>query len=192
MTAIGPIPGIASVLGSTGVAGVSGIGARASPVGANKLSAAVFVDKTAIGDIKPDDLKAAIAAAINTDVSSATPRDNIVVQAVAFAPLTPLASAGPDLFSTLGGVVPTVGGALLAGALLFLVWRNMKALRGRAEEIQLNARGERGRAPMSWESCLVDASPLRSESSRRRRLRDGVTACAVRRTSRARSRVCGC
>jgi flagellar hook-basal body complex protein FliE len=34
MTAIGPITGIASVLGSAGAAGVSGVGAQASPVGA--------------------------------------------------------------------------------------------------------------------------------------------------------------
>jgi flagellar hook-basal body complex protein FliE len=34
MTAIGPITGIASLLGSTGAAGVSGVGAQASPVGA--------------------------------------------------------------------------------------------------------------------------------------------------------------
>ena len=37
----------------------------------------------------------------------------------------------------LPGVLPTVGGALLALALLFLVYRNMAALRGRAEEMQL-------------------------------------------------------
>ncbi|MHB8959140.1 MAG: flagellar hook-basal body complex protein FliE [Candidatus Limnocylindrales bacterium] len=34
MTAIGPIPGITSVLGGAGAAGVSGAGAQASPIGA--------------------------------------------------------------------------------------------------------------------------------------------------------------
>jgi flagellar M-ring protein FliF len=112
----------------------------AQPGTVNRLSAAVFVDKASLGDINPDDLRTAIAAAINADISSTpAPRDTIVVQAVAFAAATPLAASGPDLFSTLGGVLPTAGGTLLAGALVLLVWRNMRALRGRAEEMQLAA-----------------------------------------------------
>jgi flagellar biosynthesis/type III secretory pathway M-ring protein FliF/YscJ len=38
-----------------------------------------------------------------------------------------------------GDIVPTVVGGLLALVLLFLVWRNMRALRGRAEDMQLLA-----------------------------------------------------
>jgi flagellar biosynthesis/type III secretory pathway M-ring protein FliF/YscJ len=44
-----------------------------------------------------------------------------------------------DIMGTAGDVLPTVAGGLLALVLLFLVWRNMKALRGRAEDMQLLA-----------------------------------------------------
>jgi flagellar biosynthesis/type III secretory pathway M-ring protein FliF/YscJ len=52
----------------------------------------------------------------------------------------PVAVEAPmNIMGAAGDVLPTIGGGLLATVLLFLVWRNMKALRGRAEDMQLLA-----------------------------------------------------
>lgn len=148
----------------------------AQPGSVNKLSAAVFVDKTALGDIKTDDLKAAIAAAINAEITpdaAGKTRDNIVVQAMAFAPTATVTASSPDLFSTLGAIVPTVGGVLLAAALLFLVWRNMRALRSRAEDMQFAtarltmpalAAGDMGESAMSFGGGFREELPQIPES----------------------------
>jgi flagellar biosynthesis/type III secretory pathway M-ring protein FliF/YscJ len=56
-----------------------------------------------------------------------------------FAAATAPLATGPDVMALAGDVLPTVAGGLLAVVLLFLVWRNMRALRGRAEDMQLLA-----------------------------------------------------
>lgn len=45
--------------------------------------------------------------------------------------------ATSDIMGTVADVAPTAGGFLLGFLLLFLVWRNMRGLRSRAEEMQL-------------------------------------------------------
>jgi flagellar biosynthesis/type III secretory pathway M-ring protein FliF/YscJ len=58
---------------------------------------------------------------------------------VTFAAVAALPATSPDLLGGVAGMLPTVGGVLLSVALLFLVWRNMRALRRRAEDMQLSA-----------------------------------------------------
>ncbi len=116
----------------------------AQPGTVRRLSVAVLVDSTVATDqnvIK--DLQAEIEAAVGAQTAAVAEGgrgDLVQVKAFTFAAAaaTPLA-AGTDLFAMLGGILPTIGGILLSAALLFLVWRNMKALRGRAEDMQLAA-----------------------------------------------------
>jgi flagellar M-ring protein FliF len=116
----------------------------AQPGTVKRLSVAVLVDATVATDpavIK--DLQAEIEAAVGAQTAAVAQGgrgDLVQVKAFTFAAAaaTPLA-AGTDLFGMLGGILPTVGGVLLSATLLFLVWRNMKALRGRAEDMQLAA-----------------------------------------------------
>ena len=66
--------------------------------------------------------------------------DVVTVSAVTFAvatPTTPVASASGDMLGMVGGIASTVFGVLIALILLFLVWRNVKALRGQAEDMEL-------------------------------------------------------
>ncbi len=102
------------------------------------LSGAVMVDQSALqtAGLKTADLEALIESAVQAP-KGAIP----VTQVAALAGTAALATtaAGPDLFGMIGGAVPTAAGVLLAAVLLLLVWRNMRALRGRAEEMQLTA-----------------------------------------------------
>jgi flagellar M-ring protein FliF len=105
------------------------------PGAIKRLSVAVLVDETAAKGLAPESLKAAISAAIGAD---ATRGDVVTVTAVPFAAAaatTPDAASG--IADTVGGVGGTIVGALLAVVLLFLVWRNLRALRHRADEMQL-------------------------------------------------------
>ncbi len=110
-----------------------------TPAGSNgTLSGAVYVDSQALQKAGFKD-----AAALETTIEAAVgaPQGSISTTAVtllgASAAATTLPAPGP--LDMLPGILPTVGGALLALALVFLVWRNMRALRGRAEEMQLAA-----------------------------------------------------
>jgi flagellar M-ring protein FliF len=114
-----------------------------TPGAINRLSIAVLVSNDALtkAGLKADDLKAAIVAATgavwNTDATKS--RDNVAVVPVTFAAAAALPASSPDLLGGVAGMLPTVGGVLLSVALLFLVWRNMRALRRRAEDMQLSA-----------------------------------------------------
>jgi len=115
------------------------------PGAIKQLTAAVLVDSAALKAAGLDEatLSTLLANALNMNtvaVDKGGRGDAIPVKAVTFAAAAAAVTApGPDIFKLLGGVLPTVGGALLALALLFLVWRNMAALRGRAEDMQLVA-----------------------------------------------------
>lgn len=108
------------------------------PGAVERLSVAVLLDQAALGSLTADGLKGAIEAAIGSDQSRG---DVVSVSAVSFAaPAATIAPSGPvpgDLAEAAGGVASTVAGVVGAAALLFLVWRNLRALRGRAEEMEL-------------------------------------------------------
>lgn len=73
MSAIGPITGVASVLGGSGVAGVSGIGAQASPIGAPAAPVATVpggTDPASTGNSFLDALGNALGQ-LNTQVNGA-------------------------------------------------------------------------------------------------------------------------
>ncbi len=104
-----------------------------------RLSVAVLVDQSAMGDIKPETLKASIAAAIGADE---TRGDVVSVDAVTFAAQATVAPVtvpeSPSLMSdpvkTVGDMSGTLLGAGFALAMLFLLWFNARALGRRADE----------------------------------------------------------
>ena len=104
------------------------------PGSIERLSVAVLVDQQALNGINPDVLKQSIAAAIGVDP---TRGDVVSLTAVPFA--RPLAtSAGPlppGALQQAGSMVPSALGILIGLALLFVFWRNTRALRRRGEEI---------------------------------------------------------
>lgn len=105
------------------------------PGAIKRLSVAVLVDETAAKGVAPESLKAAISAAIGADT---TRGDVVTVSAVPFAAAAaapPNATGG--IVDTVGSVGGTIAGGLLAVVLLFMVWRNLRALRSRADEMQL-------------------------------------------------------
>ena len=116
----------------------------AQPGTVKRLSVAVLVDATVAKDAQVlTDLQAEIEAAVGAQTATVAQGgrgDVVQVKAFTFAAAAAaLPTSGPDLFGMLGGILPTVGGVLLSLALLILVWRNMRALRGRAEDMQLAA-----------------------------------------------------
>jgi flagellar M-ring protein FliF len=116
----------------------------AQPGTVKRLSVAVLVDASVAKDQAVlTDLASEIEAAVGAQTATVAQGgrgDVVQVKAFTFAAAAAsLPTSGPDLFAMLGGILPTVGGVLLSVALLFLVWRNMKALRGRAEDMQLAA-----------------------------------------------------
>ena len=120
-----------------------------------RLSVAVLVNASAFGpdvtaeqrDAIVGNLKNAVFAAVGAvqqlDTQGnkvATGRqDTVDVQTLAFAAAVVLPEAGTDYVGMILAALPTVGGVLLALVLVLLVWRNMRALKGRAEEMQLTA-----------------------------------------------------
>jgi flagellar M-ring protein FliF len=115
------------------------------PGAIKRLSVAVLLDQAAMGSISAENLKSSIEAAIGAD---ATRGDNISVAAVPFAATTALADAGTSggIMDTIGGTVGSVIGGLVALILVFLVWRNLKALRRRADDMQLLTAGPANQA----------------------------------------------
>ena len=114
------------------------------PGAIQRLSVAVLLDQAAMGSISAENLKTSIEAAIGADV---TRGDNISVAAVPFAATTPVGgNSGPALVETIGGTVGSAVGGLIALVLVFLVWRNMKALRRRADEMQILTAGPSNQA----------------------------------------------
>jgi flagellar M-ring protein FliF len=112
------------------------------PGAIKRLSVAVLIDEAAAKGVAPENLKAAISAAIGAD---ATRGDVVTVSAVPFAAATAATpDAGSGIADTVGNVGGTIAGALLAVVLLFLVWRNLRALRHRADEMQLVHAGPAG------------------------------------------------
>lgn len=111
------------------------------PGAIERLSVAVLIDQAALGSMTVDGLQAAIAAAVGADEARG---DVVSVQAVPFAAAdAPPAEADPlaqgGLLDTVLGAVGSAVGVLVALLLLLVVWRNLRALRRRAEEIQLAA-----------------------------------------------------
>jgi flagellar M-ring protein FliF len=119
-----------------------------TPGTVKRLSVAVLVDQEALttAAISAEDLNAGLMAAVGAVQAQdpANPQagernDTFKVLPAKFPTVDAAATAGPDVMAMAGDIVPTVAGGLLALVLLFLVWRNMKALRGRAEDMQLLA-----------------------------------------------------
>jgi flagellar M-ring protein FliF len=100
-----------------------------------RLSVAVLVDASALGNLKTDTLKASIAAAIGADT---TRGDVVAVEAITFAAqasAAPVAAAAaPDMMKSVGDMSGTILGALFAVLMLFLFWINARALGRRADE----------------------------------------------------------
>jgi flagellar M-ring protein FliF len=115
------------------------------PGAIKRLSVAVLLDQAAMGSISAENLKKSIEAAIGAD---ATRGDNISVAAVPFAAAsaTTDGSGGGGIVDTIGGTVGSVIGGLVALVLVFLVWRNLKALRRRADDMQLLTAGPANQA----------------------------------------------
>lgn len=114
------------------------------PGAIQKLSVSVLLDQGALGSVTPDGLKTAITAAIGAD---ATRGDVVEVTAVPFAATAsaaPAADSSSSLMSTATSVGSSVLGILVALILVFLVWRNMRSLGRRAEEMQLVAMAASG------------------------------------------------
>jgi flagellar M-ring protein FliF len=104
-----------------------------------RLSVAVLLDQAALGSVTAEGLSQTISAAIGVDE---TRGDVISVSAVTFAEdaAGEAAAGSPDeLISTVTTTAGSVLGALVAFILVFLVWRNLRALRNRADEMQLQA-----------------------------------------------------
>ena len=101
------------------------------------LAGAVFVNEAALTKAGLD------AAKLETIIETAVGAPKGLIPTTAVKTLadatTNTAVSAPGPIDMLPGILPTVGGAMLALALLFLVYRNMTALRGRAEEMQLAA-----------------------------------------------------
>jgi len=114
------------------------------PGAIQRLSVAVLLDQAAMGSISVVNLQSSIEAAIGADKARG---DNISVAAVPFAAavaLTP--NAGGGVMDSIGGTVGSVIGGLVALILVFLVWRNLKALRRRADDMQLLTAGPANQA----------------------------------------------
>jgi flagellar M-ring protein FliF len=112
------------------------------PGAIKRLSVAVLIDEKAAANVAPENLKAAISAAIGADTARG---DVVTVSAVPFAAaVAPESGLGGGVIDSVGGVVGSVAGALLAVVLLFMVWRNLRALRRRADDMQLVHAGPAG------------------------------------------------
>lgn len=109
----------------------------ATPGAINRLSVSVLLNSDALKDVTAETLLPAIKAAVGA-VATTERTDEVQVIPVKFAAAdTTTLDAGPSMVDTILAALPQIGGGLLAFVLLFLVWRNMRALRGRAEEYQL-------------------------------------------------------
>jgi flagellar M-ring protein FliF len=114
------------------------------PGAIKRLSVAVLLDEAAAGGVSPENLRLAISAAIGADE---TRGDVVTVSAVPFAAATATTpDAGAGIVDSMGSIAATIAGALLAVVLLFLVWRNLRALRNRADEMQLVQAGPASQA----------------------------------------------
>ena len=114
------------------------------PGAIQRLSVAVLLDQAAMGSISVENLKGSIVAAIGADTARG---DNISVAAVPFAATSVTSgSSGGGIVDTIGGTVGSVIGGLVALVLVFLVWRNLKALRRRADDMQLLTAGPANQA----------------------------------------------
>ncbi|MEI7743852.1 MAG: flagellar basal-body MS-ring/collar protein FliF [Chloroflexota bacterium] len=100
-----------------------------------RLSVSVLLNKTTLdaAGVKPGDWQASIEAVIG---KVADRGDVVQLAAVAFAVPTKIETP-MDIAGAASSIVPTVAGLLLGLILLFLVWRNMRGLRRRAEEMQM-------------------------------------------------------
>jgi flagellar M-ring protein FliF len=102
-----------------------------------EITGAVYVDEakmTAAGFKDAQALEATLEAAVGAPKGSIP---TTAVKSIGGIKTAKADSASP--LGSVGDVVPTAVGGAMAAGLLFLVWRNMKALRGRAEEMQLVA-----------------------------------------------------
>jgi len=113
-----------------------------APGAVEGLSISALIDATAFSGagVSAEDVQAGLEAAMGVVKSDVAGERNDTVKVVSSArfPVAVVADAGLPT-AMIGDIVPTVAGGLLALILLFLVWRNMKALRGRAEDMQLLA-----------------------------------------------------
>jgi flagellar M-ring protein FliF len=110
-----------------------------------RLSVAVLVDQTAMGNLQTETLQTSISAAIGADTSRG---DVVAVEAITFAARPSAATgaaAGPgaiaggnsgsnDIVATVGDMSGTILGAAFALAMLFLLWFNARSLGRRADE----------------------------------------------------------
>jgi flagellar M-ring protein FliF len=114
------------------------------PGAIQRLSVAVLLDQGAMGSISVVNLQSSIEAAIGADKARG---DNISVAAVPFAVAAAVSpNAGGGIMDSIGGTVGSVVGGLVALILVFLVWRNLKALRRRADDMQLLTAGPANQA----------------------------------------------
>ncbi len=123
-----------------------------------RLSVGVLIDQAAMGSITPDTLKTAIEAAIGADT---TRGDVVSVSAVPFAAAASASKASSsgasDMLGSVGGIAGTVFGILIALVLLFLVWRNMRALGRRADDMTLLASAS---VPTTYDATGATVSPV--------------------------------
>ena len=112
-----------------------------TPGSIKRLSVAVLVDGDALtaSGMATEVLKTGIIAAVGASTAAVPDgRGDVVELAPAkFAPTIAATAPGPDITGIIGDAAPTAGGIALALVLLLLVWRNLRALRGRAEDMQL-------------------------------------------------------
>lgn len=109
-----------------------------------RLSVAVLVDEKAAGDISAETLTKSISAAIGADT---TRGDVVSVTAIPFATPAEAVPASSDMVETILGYVRNVAGVLVGLLLLFLVWRNVRALRRRSEDLSLAVVGGQAAFP---------------------------------------------
>ncbi len=101
-----------------------------------RLSVAVLVDQASLNGMTTDALKTSVSAAVGADP---TRGDVVAIQAVTFAKAPTVAAPAADMMGDIFGYVRSAAGIVVALLLLFFVWRNMRALQRRSEDVAILA-----------------------------------------------------
>ena len=101
-----------------------------------RLSVAVLVDQGALNGITTDALKTSVSAAVGADP---TRGDVVAIQAVPFAAAATVTPPAADMMGDILGYVRSAAGVVVALLLLLFVWRNMRALQRRSEDVAILA-----------------------------------------------------